>query len=851
MKSAVILMLTTVPVCNAVTQAAAPARDRARDATPVSSIGVVVVDGAEFSSIQSAIEAAGENQIVLIPSNYQGSDSFHNPNNIRIFDLRRSTPVDSALGRNVREWGAKLDARMVAGCTTLAPAGLRCNGISFIPADAGKTVICYGCGASQGSGHANFVTSIASVVNTHEVRLATAPAFYGAGRNIVYGSDDTEAFNRAIASFRTDNPRSLAAGELAFCGMSIISNTLLFHQYGGEFRGCGWGSFEGNVGSKLIWAGAAGAPMLDLQGGEGATLHDFHLFGNSSAMPIGLQLTRVGTEAFIGSYNHFDHIWFGAMYDGGPDTLSDQPYNMQTGVFAHGPGGNDDFQRFTSVVMNRVKFGSDSDALQAVYWDWQTLLVLYAQNGFSIVGDHVRGRNWFFAGNTLDLSFGSPNFPHLRGIALLDDFGSEHSSQMLTYVNGGSGEVVIHGGKWQAFPSSTIASGKVIDLQTAAGSDSLYLSHFEFTYELPYTGPPLKLVFGSPHGISGQSVTLHDVTGIVPANIVLNPGSATPGIIPPNVTFEWTNDPGNGDAGEESKRIISSADNVLTPYRKDYQGQINLTGGPLWVRRALPPANFICTPRGAAGHNVYTYQATCVAGGAESLPTPKIVCSNTKPLTAVNSNLLTFSNMQACDSYNIYGDIEGALGLLGNVARGYSSDNGINYPHQKFVDDGKPAVGTPVPTVDQTGSVIIDGTLTVNRLRVASTASGAGDAGCELGHAPCRVAATGNISGGSGSIPETLLFHVSGNGGQYRISCSLSGVVPGAAGTAKVCVGYDLLGGAVTDCSNNINLAQASAHSSLNVTGWMRANSSVTYHTTVAGNQSGRYQVGCAAEQVQ
>ena len=82
---------------------------------------------------------------LFIPSNYQGSDSFHNPNNIRIFDLRRSTPVDSALGRNVREWGAKLDARMVAGCTTLAPAGLRCNGISFIPADAGKTVICYGC----------------------------------------------------------------------------------------------------------------------------------------------------------------------------------------------------------------------------------------------------------------------------------------------------------------------------------------------------------------------------------------------------------------------------------------------------------------------------------------------------------------------------------------------------------------------------------------------------------------------------------------------------------------------------------------------------------------------------------
>jgi hypothetical protein len=813
--------------------------------------GIVAVDGVNYSTIQSAIDAAGKNQTVFIPSTYNGTDSFRNQNNIRVFDLRRRFSLDTGLWRNVSEWGAKLDAQMVAGCSTSSTGSLTCNGASFAPSDAGKTLICYGCGVANGAGNNNLVTTISKVASAHNLVLTTTTSYSGGGRNIVYGTDDTAAFNAAIASFSGNTAATaLKYGKLGFCGMSIISNTLFFYQYGGEFSGCGWGSFSGNMGSKLIWAGPAGVPMLNLQGGEGATLHDFQLFGNSTAMPIGLQLTRMGTEAFIGSYNHFDHIWFGAMYDGEPDTLSGQLYNMGTGVFAHGPGGNDDFQRLTTIVMNRVKYGSDSDAMQAVYWDWQTLLVLYAQNGFSIVGDHVHGRNWFFAGNTLDLSLGSPNFPYLRGLALLDDFGVEHSAQMLTYVNRGSGQVVINGGKWQAFPSSTIPSGKVIDLQTAAGSDSLQLTHFRFTYKLPYTGPALNLVFGNPNGMAGQSVIFHDVTGITPANITLNAGGAR-GAIPPNVTFEWINSPGNGDAGEEAKRVVSSRDNSFTPYRKDYQGQMNLTGGPLHVLKASPPANFFCTPKGAGGATVYVYQTTCIAGGKESLPTGRITCSSAKPLTSSNYNLLTFFNMQGCDSYNIYGDVDGAIGLLGNVGRGFSSDAGVNYPHQKFVDNGSYTPGKPVPSTDETGGVTIDGTLTVANLNVTGTTSGGTFTGCDLRHTPCRVGTTGNLTEQTASISKTPLFTTSDNGGQYRVSCSLSVVASGASGTVTVCVNYELIAAAATDCSQNIKLAEPGAHSSLNVIEWMGANRTLSYYTTVVSNQGGRYQVSCSAHQEQ
>ena len=78
--------------------------------------GIVVVDGLNYTNIQSAIDAAGKDRVVLISSAYTGTDSFRNPNNIRVFDLRRKFGLGASLWCDVREWGTKLDARMVAGC---------------------------------------------------------------------------------------------------------------------------------------------------------------------------------------------------------------------------------------------------------------------------------------------------------------------------------------------------------------------------------------------------------------------------------------------------------------------------------------------------------------------------------------------------------------------------------------------------------------------------------------------------------------------------------------------------------------------------------------------------------------
>jgi hypothetical protein len=54
--------------------------------------GAYVVDGIYYTTIQQAVTAAGTTGIVDIPSNYTGTDTYTNPNNITIFDYRAGNP---------------------------------------------------------------------------------------------------------------------------------------------------------------------------------------------------------------------------------------------------------------------------------------------------------------------------------------------------------------------------------------------------------------------------------------------------------------------------------------------------------------------------------------------------------------------------------------------------------------------------------------------------------------------------------------------------------------------------------------------------------------------------------------
>src|SRR5262249_41270217 len=62
----------------------------------------------QFASIQDAITDAGATGAVVIPSDYAGSDSFTNPNNISITDLRGGAAGARGFF-NVKDFGARGD----------------------------------------------------------------------------------------------------------------------------------------------------------------------------------------------------------------------------------------------------------------------------------------------------------------------------------------------------------------------------------------------------------------------------------------------------------------------------------------------------------------------------------------------------------------------------------------------------------------------------------------------------------------------------------------------------------------------------------------------------------------------
>ncbi|MGZ4816068.1 MAG: glycosyl hydrolase family 28-related protein [Terriglobales bacterium] len=62
----------------------------------------------QFANIQAAVTDAGTNGTVVIPSDYNGSDAFTNPNKIQVFDMRGDASGYRGF-YNVRDFGAKPD----------------------------------------------------------------------------------------------------------------------------------------------------------------------------------------------------------------------------------------------------------------------------------------------------------------------------------------------------------------------------------------------------------------------------------------------------------------------------------------------------------------------------------------------------------------------------------------------------------------------------------------------------------------------------------------------------------------------------------------------------------------------
>ena len=91
----------------------------------------------QFANIQAAITDAGTNGTVVIPADYNGADSFTNPNNVQVLDMRGDASGYRGV-YNVRDFGAKPDDTVddwaaIQAAIDAATAGVGPFGAVYVP----------------------------------------------------------------------------------------------------------------------------------------------------------------------------------------------------------------------------------------------------------------------------------------------------------------------------------------------------------------------------------------------------------------------------------------------------------------------------------------------------------------------------------------------------------------------------------------------------------------------------------------------------------------------------------------------------------------------------------------------
>lgn len=139
--------------------------------------------------------------------------------------------LDSALpsfGVSVKYYGAKGDViRLTTGAMTAGSPALGLAGASFSILDIGKRVVVQGAGQEG----ATYYSTISSITNSTTAVCADNALTTVTNATTNYGTDDTNAFNRALAASRT-----IVIPKATFMVRPVLSNMLEAQQIVGEAR---------------------------------------------------------------------------------------------------------------------------------------------------------------------------------------------------------------------------------------------------------------------------------------------------------------------------------------------------------------------------------------------------------------------------------------------------------------------------------------------------------------------------------------------------------------------------------------------------------------------------------------
>ncbi|MGA8622322.1 MAG: right-handed parallel beta-helix repeat-containing protein [Candidatus Sulfotelmatobacter sp.] len=199
-----IILLQCAPILSQVT-------DRALLKSSPDVNNICVVDGLKYGTIQSAITGCSGTGAVAIPPTYVGNDWYQNPNDVTVWDFRRSERVKGLTA--ITDFGARGDAvTETDGASQSGSATFTSPSASFVPGrDEGKAIVITGAGADN----ASLTTTIRAVNSSVAVALAVAASFTATDLNYWYGTENTSAFQGA---YKSRKPLFLPAGKYLMTG---------------------------------------------------------------------------------------------------------------------------------------------------------------------------------------------------------------------------------------------------------------------------------------------------------------------------------------------------------------------------------------------------------------------------------------------------------------------------------------------------------------------------------------------------------------------------------------------------------------------------------------------------------
>ena len=628
---------------------------------------------------------------------------------------------------------------------TVIYGGSGCTGTPSITITAGPSLALAG--------------SIASVTNATTIVLTTnvAPSVTAGTQSILYGSDDASNLNSAIAALAPNsdtglNPLPVYCGRLYMTSgvVNVINKSLNLVSPGPanlsstesgtpSQLGCGLYLVNQSYSSPTDALYLAGATFSRVRG-----MHIYSVSGNKQRAAIRSQ--QPGSVTHNTQYNRFEDDLIGPWYTGGangsdPEANScftgsfilNQCAQFQWGFMLDSPlgypttgGANNDQMMFSNSLVAGADIGFYAFSNQSAELTLDRFMCYGCNIGIQTQSNLSCRECDISASATADIEIGDPNYSGNNGLLRLDlmNYTSEGSHQFIVgAVNSSFNNIPIylHGSvSWQV-GSSTIKSGKLIDLSplSGGGNVSVYSDNGLTVLGVrPATTAPINYTWYSGPGYAQGPNYVQSVT-----NVAFN--------VPEPPLNKWGNLQLTYSDFRQSqlfKRdwLVGTArchtDMIYYGGSPDSIECNNTTTlgkqrvvGELLLTQLGTVTGQTCTKLSGSGSTTYYYKAAGVVAGTVATASAEVSCaSQAASLSSSATNQVCFVPLAGAQQYSIYeSTTSGSEKLLATVNADQMIPGTSNL--LCYNDAAGGAAGASPSGTDATGGANIPGPITAGQ----------------------------------------------------------------------------------------------------------------------------------------